>query len=164
MKLMTLKTSAVSLLVTLSVVFSPPAFAQAADIETTKATAEEAYTYGFPLVMNYKVFHDSFLDPKAKGYKGPLNQIHNEAQVYTPANRVVQTPNSDTPYSMLGADLRAEPLVICVPEVGEGRYSACKWWICSPITTATLARARPVMTADASSWPAQAGTVKSRLA
>jgi hypothetical protein len=126
-KLMTLRSKAVLLLITLGVAFAPSAvapsaMAQVSDVETTKATAQDVYIYGFPLVMNYKVFHDSFLDPTSKGYKGPLNQIHNEAQVYTPANRVVQTPNSDTPYSMLGADLRAEPLVLCVPKVGEGRY------------------------------------------
>ncbi|MGL5017214.1 MAG: DUF1254 domain-containing protein, partial [Luteolibacter sp.] len=97
-------------------------FAQGPDAARTKAIAEEAYIYGFPLVMNYKVFHDSFLDPQAKGYKGPINQIHGDARVYTSDDRTVQTPNSDTPYSMLGADLRAEPLVICTPEVEKGRY------------------------------------------
>lgn len=51
-----------------------------------------------------------------------LNQIHSEARVYTPADRGVKTPNSDTPYTLLGADLRAEPLVICVPEAEKGRY------------------------------------------
>lgn len=97
-------------------------FAQPPDATVTTAIAEEAMIYGFPLVMNYKVFHDSFLDPRSAGYKGPLNQIHNESRVYTSADRTVQTPNSDTPYSLLGADLRAEPLVICVPKIEEGRY------------------------------------------
>ncbi len=92
------------------------------DATTTHAIGEEAFIYGFPLVMNYKVFYDSFLDPKAKGYKGPLNEIHREARVYTSDDRAVQTPNSDTPYTLLGADLRAEPLVICLPEVEAGRY------------------------------------------
>ena len=92
------------------------------NVASTKAIAEEAFIYGFPLAMNYMVFHDTFLDSKAKSYKAPLNQIHNEARVYTPADRTVQTPNSDTPYSMLGADLRAEPIVICVPEIEPGRY------------------------------------------
>jgi hypothetical protein len=31
-------------------------------------------------------------------------------------------PNADTPYSMVQADLRAEPLVFCVPEIEKGRY------------------------------------------
>ena len=43
--------------------------------------------------------------------------------VSTPrADTTVQTPNSDTPYSTLGADLRAEPLVLTVPEVPNDRY------------------------------------------
>ena len=84
--------------------------------------AEEAFIYGFPLVMNYKVFHDYFLDSDSGSFKVPLNTLHSEARVYTPEDVGVQTPNSDTPYSMLGADLRAEPLVLCMPEVDEPRY------------------------------------------
>jgi hypothetical protein len=34
----------------------------------------------------------------------------------------VQTPNSDTPYSMLGLDLRAEPIVLTVPKIEKDRY------------------------------------------
>ena len=48
--------------------------------------------------------------------------IHNTARVYTPEDKAIQTPNSDTPYSFVGADLRAEPLVLTVPEVEAGRY------------------------------------------
>ncbi|MFN0127504.1 MAG: DUF1254 domain-containing protein [Verrucomicrobiales bacterium] len=98
------------------------ASAQTPGVATTKTIAEEAFIYGFPLVMNYKVFHDTFLDPQAEGYKGPMNQIHNEARVYTSDDRTVPTPNSDTPYSLLGADLRAEPVVICTPDIEPGRY------------------------------------------
>ena len=32
------------------------------------------------------------------------------------------TPNSDTPYSFLFLDLRAEPVVLCVPEIAKDRY------------------------------------------
>ena len=32
------------------------------------------------------------------------------------------TPNSDTPYSILWSDLRAEPLVVSVPAVPKKRY------------------------------------------
>jgi hypothetical protein len=34
----------------------------------------------------------------------------------------MQTPNSDTPYSWIGFDLRAEPVVVTVPRIEEGRY------------------------------------------
>ncbi len=51
-----------------------------------------------------------------------MNQVISEARVYTPDDTTVQTPNSDTPYSFFGADLRTEPLVITVPEIDPKRY------------------------------------------
>ena len=44
------------------------------------------------------------------------------ARVYTPEDKAVQTPNSDTPYSTLPMDLRAEPLVLTVPAIDKARY------------------------------------------
>jgi hypothetical protein len=55
-------------------------------------------------------------------YKGPWNQIVNVPRVFTPADTAIQTPNSDTPYSFIGADLRAEPLVLTVPAMEKERY------------------------------------------
>ena len=34
---------------------------------------------------------------------------------YTPEDKAIQTPNSDTPYSVVGLDLRAEPIVLTAP-------------------------------------------------
>ncbi|PIW60964.1 MAG: cell envelope protein [Shewanella sp. CG12_big_fil_rev_8_21_14_0_65_47_15] len=45
------------------------------------------------------------------------------ARVFSPQDKAIQTPNSDTPYSFLGADLRAEPLVISVPAIKDRYYS-----------------------------------------
>jgi hypothetical protein len=87
-----------------------------------RAIAKEAYVYGFPLVDNYRILHSYFVDRGGKEFKAPWNQLHNEARVYTPDDKAIQTPNSDTPYSQLGTDLRAEPLVITVPAVEKGRY------------------------------------------
>jgi hypothetical protein len=84
--------------------------------------AEEAVIYGFPLVMNYAVFYEYFIDKSAPGYKAPLNTLYNAANVYTPADKTIVTPNSDTPYSFVGLDLRAEPFVICNPEIEKSRY------------------------------------------
>jgi hypothetical protein len=78
--------------------------------ETAKI-AEEAFIYGFPLVMNYAVFYEYFIDKSASGYKAPLNTLYNAANVHTPADKTIVMPNSDTPYSFVGLDLRAEPSI-----------------------------------------------------
>jgi hypothetical protein len=98
-----------------------PARAELAPGEATQI-AEEAFVYGLPLIMNYTVFYEYFLDPAAKEYKAPANQLFNTARVYTPKDTAVVTPNSDTPYSFVGLDLRAEPMVLCNPEIEKARY------------------------------------------
>src|SRR5215831_13267334 len=92
-----------------------------------RAIAREAYVYGFPLVDNYRIQHSYFVDRSDPEYKAPWNTIKNNARVYTPADKAIQSPNSDTPYSQLGADLRAEPLVLSVPAVERGRYYALQF-------------------------------------
>jgi hypothetical protein len=72
------------------------------------------------MVDGYRIQYGYFVDKTDPEYKGAWNEIHNIPRVYTPADKAVQTPNSDTPYSFLGADLRAEPLVLTVPEIPEG--------------------------------------------
>jgi hypothetical protein len=88
----------------------------------TKAIAEEGFIYGLPIVMNYGVMYDYCVDKNSGQYKGPFNQIANEARVFTYKDTSVPTPNSDTPYSMLWLDLRAEPIVLSVPPVEKSRY------------------------------------------
>jgi len=87
-----------------------------------RAIAKEAYIYGFPLVDNYRVEHAYFVDRQGPEFKAPWNQITNIPRVFTPADTAVQTPNSDTPYSWLGLDLRTEPIVLTLPEVENSRY------------------------------------------
>jgi hypothetical protein len=90
--------------------------------ESPADLAEEAYVYAFPMVDNYRVLHAYFVDKGGPQYKTTWNTIINTARVYTPADTAVQTPNSDTPYSFVGADLRAEPLVFTVPTIEKDRY------------------------------------------
>ncbi|UHQ18780.1 DUF1254 domain-containing protein [Lysobacter sp. KIS68-7] len=99
---------------------SPTPAATATD--DTRAIAKEAYIYGFPMVDNYRIQYSYFVDATNPEFKGAWNEIHNTARVYTPDDKAIQTPNSDTPYSQLGADLRTEPLVISVPAVQKDRY------------------------------------------
>ena len=87
-----------------------------------RAIAKEAYIYGFPMVDNYRVEHAYFVDRQSPEFKAPWNQITNIPRVFTPADTAVQTPNSDTPYSWLGVDLRAEPIVLTLPPIEKQRY------------------------------------------
>ena len=57
------------------------------------------------------------VDKNSGQYKAPFNQIKNEARVFTYKDTAIVTPNSDTPYSLVWLDLRAEPIVISVPAV-----------------------------------------------
>lgn len=91
-------------------------------IEETKAIAEEAFVYGLPIVMNYAVMNEFVIDKNSSQYKAPFNTIYNDERVFTYKDTAVVTPNSDTPYSMLWLDLRAEPMVISVPAVDKKRY------------------------------------------
>jgi hypothetical protein len=72
--------------------------------------------------MNYAVMYEYAVDRNSGQYKAPFNQIHNEARVFTYKDTAVITPNSDTPYSILWLDLRAEPIVLSVPAVEKKRY------------------------------------------
>jgi hypothetical protein len=87
-----------------------------------RVIAKEAYVYGFPLVDSYRIQYAYFVDSKGPQFKAPWGQIYNTPRVYTPADTAIQTPNSDTPYSWLGLDLRSEPYVLTVPAVEKGRY------------------------------------------
>lgn len=105
---------------------SIPAFAQnKADwpsLLEAKDIAEEGFIYGLPLVMNYAVMQEFAVDRNSGQFKAPFNEINNTHHVATPADTAVITPNSDTPYSILWLDLRAEPMVISVPAIAKDRY------------------------------------------
>jgi len=93
-------------------------------IAETKAIAEEGFIYGLPIVMNYAVMYEYVIDKNSGQYKAPFNQIKNEPRVFTYKDTAIVTPNSDTPYSFLWMDLRAEPIVLSVPAVEKRRYYA----------------------------------------
>ncbi|EIJ35084.1 DUF1254 domain-containing protein [Thiothrix nivea] len=89
-----------------------------ARLKEIAAIAEDAYIYGLPIVVNYATMF-TFTDPGDPQYCAPFNTLINDHQVFTPDNKVVVTPNSDTPYSKVWLDLRAQPMVISVPDVEE---------------------------------------------
>lgn len=97
--------------------------AGAPDSKDIQRIAKDAYLYGFPMVMNYKTMYQYAIDTKSAEYKGAFNQISCDARLFTPQDKAVVTPNSDTPYCMFWMDLRSEPLVLSVPAMEERYYS-----------------------------------------
>ncbi|MBR0784127.1 DUF1254 domain-containing protein [Bradyrhizobium iriomotense] len=93
-----------------------PGFFKAKDI------AEAGFIYGLPIVMNYAVMYEYAVDRNSGQFKAPFNQIKNEPNVFTYKDTAIVTPNSDTPYSFVWMDLRAEPVVLSVPAVDPKRY------------------------------------------
>jgi hypothetical protein len=87
-----------------------------------RAIAKEAYIYGFPIVDTMRVQYAYFTNKKDPDYKAPYNVLLNVSRVFTPDDKSIQTPNSDTPYSFIGLDLRAEPIVFTVPPIAKERY------------------------------------------
>ena len=87
-----------------------------------RAIAKEAYIYGFPMVVNYQTMHKQAIDKKSPDYRGDFNTVNSSKSVATPEDKFVVTPNSDTPYSYLWMDLRAEPVVVTMPKIEPDRY------------------------------------------
>ena len=142
---------------------SAPASAQTSarwpEVFEAKGIAEEGFIYGLPLVMNYAVMQEFAVDTKSGQFKAPFNEIKNEHHVVYPGkDTAVITPNSDTPYSMLWLDLRAEPIVISVPAVEQkSLLRGATHATAIPTTTAISAAAPPGPSQATISWSARTG-------
>lgn len=90
--------------------------------EQARNIAREAYTYGFPMVENYKTLYKQAIATSHPDFKAPINQTGRAAGVVTPDDTQFITPNTDTPYCFLWADLRAEPIVVTMPAIAPNRY------------------------------------------
>jgi len=97
-----------------------------ASTQNTSAVVEklvgEAYFHCFPIVENYKAMYAYFIDKKSPKYI-PFNYAYTSAALYSPADKFVVSPNNDTYYTTANLDLRAEPIIIKVPEVKDRYYS-----------------------------------------
>lgn len=87
-----------------------------------RAIAKEAFIYGFPMAANYNTMYKQAIDTTSKDYRAPFNTVTSSKSVATPEDKFVVTPNSDTPYSYLWMDLRAEPMVVTMPRIEPNRY------------------------------------------
>ncbi|WP_299832804.1 DUF1254 domain-containing protein [Pseudomonas sp.] len=96
--------------------------APTASPEQAQAIAKEVYLYGYPVVEMYKTLYAQAVDQGGPNFKAPFNTIGNTANVFSPKDTAIITPNSDTPYSFVWLDLRAEPIVLTLPAIEKSRY------------------------------------------
>lgn len=87
-----------------------------------RAIAREAYIFGFPMVESYRTLYKQAVDTNEPDLIAPFNRIGHTNRVATPDDAQFVTPNTDTPYSYLWADLRADPLVLTLPKIEANRY------------------------------------------
>jgi hypothetical protein len=97
----------------------PPSAISPAEVRTI---AKDAYIYGYPMVQTYLTMYAFSIDVGNPQYKGPFNAPLSFARVFTPHDTAFVTPNSDTPYTFLSLDLRAEPMVLTIPPIEKERY------------------------------------------
>lgn len=90
--------------------------------EEAKQIAKEAYIFGFPMVVNYKTVWNYTLNKNSSQFKSDFNVKSCDSKVWTPADKAVVSPNSDTPYCIFWADISQEPTVLSVPKIDENRY------------------------------------------
>jgi hypothetical protein len=119
-----MKTMRNTIIVCLLFMVVSPFAVRAVDLspEQTRALTEEATIWGYPFVENTKGAYFYAVLKESPKYTG-WNTLHHERRLLTPDDRFVVSPNNDTPYSTATLDLRAEPLVLSVPDMGDRYYT-----------------------------------------
>lgn len=115
-------TSSMAILLSAAGCSSNKPSASALSAADARAIAKEAFIYGFPMAANYQTMYKQAIDKSSPDYRGTFNTVNSSKSVATPEDKFVVTPNSDTPYSYLWMDLRAEPIVISMPRIEPNRY------------------------------------------
>lgn len=84
------------------------------------AVAEEAYAFGYPLVL-MDVTRQVSTAPRPEALAAPPNRFVHVREFPDASFTSVVSPNNDTLYSAAWLDLSREPVVLSVPDTG-GRY------------------------------------------
>ncbi len=91
-------------------------------LEGTRAVAEEAYIWAYPMLMNYKSMYGMMIEENSPAFRAPFNHMKSDDFTLDHTFKTVVTPNADTPYSLFALDLRAEPQVLSVPAIPDRYY------------------------------------------
>jgi hypothetical protein len=90
--------------------------------QEAKQIAEEAYTFAYSMLENYKIMYVQAVNENLPTYRAPFNQFGHMRQLLTPEFTEVVGPNNDTLYSLAWLDLGTEPVVLSLPDFPDERY------------------------------------------
>jgi hypothetical protein len=90
--------------------------------EETAAISGAAYAFGYPLVLMDVTARSITSVPRPTGDRAPVNQLAHLREFPDASFTDVVSPNADTLYSSAVLDLRAEPLVLSVPDSNNRYY------------------------------------------
>jgi hypothetical protein len=87
--------------------------------DEARALAQDAWTFGMPLVYIAIQIDTQTQVPKPEGPRAPLNQLLHYREFPDAANKTVVGLNVDTLYTFACLDLSTEPLVLSIPQMGD---------------------------------------------
>ncbi len=86
-----------------------------------RALAEEAFIFGYPLVLMDVTREVMTATPRPDEQRAPINQFAHLRAFPAPSFTAVVSPNADTLYSSAWLDVSREPVVLSLPDM-DGRY------------------------------------------
>jgi hypothetical protein len=93
----------------------------AQDEELAYASGVQAYIYGYPMMDLYRTMWETSLDP-GRDHDRTINEFFFFRRLITHKDDWIVTPNEDTIYHRAFLDLRAEPIVLVIPPMGNRKY------------------------------------------
>lgn len=101
----------------------PPAQATepAQDEALAYAIGVQTYISHFPLMDLYRTLWETSFDPE-RGHDRTLNEFFAFERLVDSSDDFIVSPNNDTIYLRAFVDLRAEPVVLVIPPMGERKY------------------------------------------
>lgn len=94
---------------------------KAGSVEAKEIT-ERAYVYAYPMIAGYREIWQLALDTASEAYRGPIGHLASDHRLAGPRDRGASLPQNDVLFSRVVMDLRAEPTVLCTPDVEKERY------------------------------------------
>lgn len=106
-----------------SATLAQPAVANdsAQDEELAYSIGLQAYIGKFPMMDLYRTLWETSFDPD-RGHDRTLNEFFFFDRLITSDDDWVITPNEDTIYQRAFIDLRAEPVILVIPDMGDRKF------------------------------------------